>query len=268
MVKPFQVVCFLVVIVGLSQGYSLRTAKCPIPNVCIWGCDSIRKAIHCSDSLLGPYSPELPSKRANIEDIWSADFSQNSISIIQNLSFYNHHYEVIKMRTLNYSTNVITTIEPEAFAGLDTYLHTLILDNNLLEFIPVIALQNLTKLHFLSLNNNRLSSIDFVCLNSLLHLHKLSVANNEIQDISPTCFYGTRLGKTEDSSLIFRGNKLRYLNACTFQGRKFQTLDYSNNSYMCMCEMAWLHNYLLTNVENAVGETEECFMAEGYLTNS
>jgi len=77
------------------------------------------------------------------------------------------------MRTLNYSTNVITTIEPEAFAGLDTYLHTLILDNNLLEFIPVIALQNLTKLHFLSLNNNRLSSIDFVCLNSLLHLHKV-----------------------------------------------------------------------------------------------
>jgi len=32
---------------------------------------------------------------------------------------------------------------------------------------------------------------------------------------------------------------------------------------MCMCEMAWLHKYLLTNVENAVGETEECFMAEG-----
>ena len=48
---------------------------------------------------------------------------------------------------------------------------------------------------------------------------QLDVSYNQISGISPTCFYGTRLGKTENSALSLQGNRIETMDACTLQVR-------------------------------------------------
>ena len=80
-------------------------------------------------------------------------------------------FQIIPFSSLDYSYNLIHTIEPQAFQGLELSLHSLILDVNNLEFIPAVALQNLTKLHHFSISGNKLYNIDFVCSTALPQLH-------------------------------------------------------------------------------------------------
>ena len=45
-----------------------------------------------TDSMLGPYSPELPNRHSNTT--WKADFSHNGIVVLQDRAFYVSETEV------------------------------------------------------------------------------------------------------------------------------------------------------------------------------
>lgn len=53
-----------------------------------------------TDSMLGPYSPDLPD--VHTEFNWEADFSSNSILTIQNMAFYGT-FEEVRITSVTYS---------------------------------------------------------------------------------------------------------------------------------------------------------------------
>ena len=53
-----------------------------------------------TDSMLGPYSPDLPD--VHTEFNWEADFSSNSILTIQNMAFYGT-FEDVRITSITYS---------------------------------------------------------------------------------------------------------------------------------------------------------------------
>lgn len=87
---------------------------------------------------------------------------------------------VVAIQSLHLSRCGIREIEEDAFLGLQWTLSSLSLSDNLLEHIPVRALERLTRLRVLDLSNNRLVSIRAGSFSRLNRLTTLRLADNRM----------------------------------------------------------------------------------------
>lgn len=91
---------------------------------------------------------------------------------------------VVAIQSLHLSRCGILSIEPDAFMGLQWTLTSLSLSDNLLEQIPVQALERLRRLKVLDLSNNRLAALGANSFRRLNRLTTLRLADNRIAVIA------------------------------------------------------------------------------------
>ncbi len=83
------------------------------------------------------------------------------------------------LQILSLENNPLTTIQPNAFAGL-TNLDVLFLENNQLTIIPTNAFAGLTNLDYLYLDHNQLTTISTNAFAGLTKLKYLYIGNNRL----------------------------------------------------------------------------------------
>ncbi len=108
---------------------------------------------------------------------------------INNLYGLQNIHNIKTVETLFLGNNQLTTIQPNAFAGL-TNLEDLRLYNNQLTIIPTNAFAGLPKLELLNLSNNQLTTIQPNAFSGLTNLEDLRLQKNQLTIIPPNAFAG------------------------------------------------------------------------------
>ncbi len=108
---------------------------------------------------------------------------------INNLHGLQNIPNIKTVQSLSLADNQLTTIQPNAFAGLPN-LTTLKLAKNQLSTIPINAFAGLTNLTMLNLSSNQLKDIQPNAFAGLTNLTHLSLRYNQLKDIQPNAFAG------------------------------------------------------------------------------
>lgn len=93
----------------------------------------------------------------------------------------NSFKKLTKLNVLTLQNAQISTIEEEAFNGLDQSLIELNLDSNELQSIPIKSIEKLKNLKKLSLSQNRIKSFEYLRLSNLI---SLNLAFNSLKSIN------------------------------------------------------------------------------------
>ncbi|CAF1126727.1 unnamed protein product [Rotaria sordida] len=180
--------------------YTCNVPVCPYPCTCFNG------VVDCKDKDLMEIPRNIPDTTIELR------LEKNRIMEIPPKIFFH----LKKLRRLDISNNLISTIYPDSFAGLKS-LNSLILYRNNLKMLPSEAFSELNSLQLLLLNANKL-----VCVrgDTFRGLEKLSL-------------------------LSLYDNKLKTLVNNTFTPLKsIQTLHLARNPFICDCHLRWLNAYL------------------------
>ncbi len=121
----------------------------------------------------------------NIKTVKMLYLDNNQLTTIQPNAFAG----LTNLQLLALNRNQLTTIPTNAFAGL-TNLQWLYLNRNQLTTIPTNAFAGLTNLQWLYLDNNLLTTIQTKAFAGLNNLKVLALANNLLSTIQPNAFAG------------------------------------------------------------------------------
>ena len=146
------------------------------------------------------------------------------------------------LRYLGLDGNKCTSLQDNAFAGVDHTLQTLEMNNNDLETIPKATLRNLPNLKTLTLSHNRLQKIYPNSFNCSTKLQTLDLSYNSIDKISMWAFEGMDTMQKIDLS----HNYLATLDSRTLywadpRGREILL---AGNPWLCNCLLKWIKREL------------------------
>ncbi len=171
-------------------------------------------------------SPALKNKMPQIKTIgWRTKSLHLNDMKINNLYGLQNIPNIGTVQRLGLSDNQLTTIQPNAFAGLPK-LGALFLGNNQLKDIPTNAFADLTNLKLLRLQGNQLTTIQPKAFAGLTNLTHLDLANNQLKDIPTNAFAGL----TNLIYLLLSGNQLTTIQPDAFAGlTKLKNLHIGKN---------------------------------------
>ena len=132
-----------------------------------------------------------------------------TIANIQNSSF-----DGLQIESLTLSNLGISNLDSQAFSGLENYLQTLMLDNNILTTIPVGMFSKFAKLTYLYLDSNKLVSLEIGFFDGLTNLASLLLQSNQIASVADRTF--SSLGKLND--LQIQDNQIKTITNLLFTG--------------------------------------------------
>jgi Leucine-rich repeat (LRR) protein len=164
-----------------------------------------------------------------IEDQFLQDQDCVEIIIINNNKIRvicRYNFEKLQVQHIDLSSNLIETIDDEAFIEL-LNLAELHLSDNKMDYFNPKAFVNLPKLGYLDLRNNMIKklcerSFDFLSNNTA----QLHFSNNQIEDISEDVFDGLT---PKRMSLHLDNNSLHVLPISIFNGHDFFDVDLTQN---------------------------------------
>ena len=142
------------------------------------------------------------------------------------------------LRYLSLDGNTFTSLQDNAFSGVDHTLQTLEMDNNDFGTIPISTLRHLPNLKTLGLSHNRLQKIYPNSFNCSTELQTLDLSYNSIDKISIWAFEGMDTMQKIDLS----HNYLATLDSRTLywadpRGREILL---SGNPWLCNCLLKWI----------------------------
>ncbi|KPM03827.1 Leucine rich repeat containing protein 6 [Sarcoptes scabiei] len=166
-------------------------------------------------NLKGINLKSIPSAILNLTDLAFLDLAQNKIEDIKPRMFRRHHL----LTALSLERNMIRSLHPETFLGLNESLSSLSLLNNMLVEFPLLALSRLTGLRVLDLG-----------FNLIRQLPEQAFRSNELLTL-----------------LALDGNPLRTLSFQTFKhlNHSLRGLSVGGKHFECDCKIRWLAEWSL-----------------------
>ncbi|UJR08620.1 hypothetical protein I4U23_012879 [Adineta vaga] len=180
--------------------YRCNVFICPYPCVCFNG------VVDCKDKDLIEIPRNIPDTTIELR------LEKNRIMEIPPRAFSY----LKRLRRLDLSNNLISTIYPDSFTGLKS-LNSLILYRNNLKILPSEVFNELNSLQLLLLNANKIVCIRGDTFYGLEKLSLLSLYDNQLKTLANETF----------SSL-----------------KSLQTLHLARNPLICDCHLRWLNAYL------------------------
>nr|XP_027202969.1 uncharacterized protein LOC113796878 [Dermatophagoides pteronyssinus] len=161
-------------------------------------------------NLKGINLKHIPDAILNLTELAFLDLAQNKIEEIKPRMFRNHHL----LTALSLERNLIRSMHPDTFVGLNDSLSSLSLLNNMLIEFPLLALSKLTGLRVLDLG-----------FNAIRQLPEQSFRSNELLTL-----------------LALDGNPLKTLSLQTFKhlNNSLRGLSIGGKFFECDCKIRWL----------------------------
>jgi len=163
----------------------------------------------------------VPSKRNHTlqEGDVSGNFSHNTITSIPDYYFlFMKHFDI-----LDFSSNRITKLNKNTFAGLETRLTNLDMSKNQIGSVPQLALKDFIRLNNLDLSGNKITSPCFIHTADVI---TLSYAGNGIANLKDQCFGDS----TRVESLDLSDNRIITVGPEAFEGmQSLKSLDLGFN---------------------------------------
>ncbi|KAH7646526.1 leucine rich repeat containing protein 6 [Dermatophagoides farinae] len=152
----------------------------------------------------------IPEAILNLTELAFLDLAQNKIEEIKPRMFRNHHL----LTALSLERNLIRSMHPDTFVGLNDSLSSLSLLNNMLIEFPLLALSKLTGLRVLDLG-----------FNAIRQLPDQAFRSNELLTL-----------------LALDGNPLKTLSLQTFKhlNNSLRGLSVGGKFFECDCKVRWL----------------------------
>ena len=159
----------------------------------------------------------IPALKEKMPEITTNDFGQKVLNLsnmkINDLKGLQNIPNIKTVQTLFLDNNQLTTIQPNAFAGL-TNLEWLGLGENQLSTIPTKAFAGLTNLKDLFLRDNQLTTIQPNAFTGLTSLTELYLGYNQLTTIPTKAFAGL----TNLEKLFISNNRLTTISPNAFAG--------------------------------------------------
>ncbi|KMQ97234.1 leucine-rich repeats and immunoglobulin-like domains protein 2 protein [Lasius niger] len=156
-------------------------------------------------------------------------------SSLSSIAIHNKAFEGLDtLEILTLYENKISSIEPDAFKGLDNRrLKRLNLGGNELARIPTQALNSLELLKKLELQENHISTIEEGDFEGLKALDSLGLAHNHLREVPARVFSHL----TQLNSLELDGNQITHVDPNAFIGLE-------DNPLICDCDLRWYSTWL------------------------
>ena len=161
----------------------LATASAQCPNEIECGCetnDNQEIIINCRREGL----TEVPTFDDTTSVFAELTLFSNSITSVPANAFKTTNGQALNIRKLDLENNQITSIDNNAFAGLEDNLKELILHTNGMATFPTQAVQSLTKLEYLSIEEFSMASLPSNALSSFSKLQVLYIESCELTSLS------------------------------------------------------------------------------------
>ncbi|XP_078604226.1 uncharacterized protein LOC144877984 [Branchiostoma floridae x Branchiostoma japonicum] len=176
----------------------------------------------------------IPTKIPNGTQI--LELSDHNIATLTTGGFSNL-WELLK---LVMQRNIISTIEKDAFKGLDK-LQALDLSFNKLSSIELYHFDNLPMLKYLNLKTNAIQSITPGSLAPLQNLQNLILQGNQLTDAP----WEELRGLPKLLTIDLNSNNLQTVPEGIHTGwTSLQSLFYHDNPFHCDCRLRWLKKYV------------------------
>lgn len=178
-------------------------------------------------------------------------------------------FELANLRVLNLRGNLLTTFSDKVFGSMAsnltelnlrgnrltevsplsslTSLSSLILSSNRLHSLPEDIFRNMTALDYLDLSENQLTSLPETVFIDLTGIKVIHLNKNNLSKLEPRQFEG----QVFIQQLYLSDNRLETLPTGLFDPFAIQhTVRLHGNPWRCDCNMWYLHDWVLRNIQN------------------
>ncbi|KAJ3652337.1 hypothetical protein Zmor_018313 [Zophobas morio] len=169
---------------------------------------------------------QIATITGTFNDVSFVTLNHNRLEAVPNTLFNDS----ASVRFIDLSSNLIATIEKDAFRNLSVLQILHLEHNNITEIHPKLFV-DLFELKYLDLSHNNIQYLQFGIFNNLLQLKVLNITDNKLKSLHENGF----LAVISLEEILFHNNQIEYLDVKTlFQYKgQLKKISLNNNAWDC-----------------------------------